>query len=121
TWVVSYQLYLGFTVTEVVYDLLPQAFPGVGEWRPWLLVGVAVALAAALVLAERAVLWVLLASVVAQAVVMIVLAAAVLNGHLWPWDAFTVGGHPASDASGTGNPPLAVGCGSLPLIPGRWR
>ena len=117
-WVVSYLLYLGFTVTEVVYDLLPEPFPGVTEWRPWLLVGVACALSAAMMFAERAVLWVLLGSVVAQGMVMVALAAAVLGSHGWRWDSFTVGGHPGSVARGIGNASLLFVCGSLPLFLG---
>ncbi|MDX6519399.1 MAG: hypothetical protein QOF08_4 [Gaiellales bacterium] len=118
TWVVSYQLYLGFTVTEVVYDLLPQAFPGVDPWRKWLLVGVACGLAAALVFAERAVLWVLLGSVIAQVVVMVVLAGAVLSGHGWSWSSFSVASHSGSVARGIANASLLFVCGSLPLFLG---
>jgi hypothetical protein len=118
TWVISYLLYLGFTVTEVVYDLLPEAFPGVDPWRKWLLVGVACALAGALVFAERAVLWVLLGSVVAQVVVMLVLAGAVLSGHGWSWSSFSVGSHSGSVARGIANVSLLFVCGSLPLFLG---
>jgi hypothetical protein len=118
TWVVSYQLYLGFTVTEVVYDLLPQEFPGVAEWRPWLLIGLALGLSAALVFAERAVLWVLLVSVIVQVVVMVALAAAVLNGHGWSWASFSVGAHQGSVARGIANASLLFVCGSLPLFLG---
>jgi hypothetical protein len=118
TWVISYQLYLGFTVTEVVYDLLPQAFPGVDPWRKWLLVGVACGLAAALVLAERAMLWVMLGSVVAQVVVMVVLASAVLSGHGWSWSSFSVGAHSGSVTRGIANASLLFVCGSLPLFLG---
>ena len=118
TWVISYLLYLGFTVTQVVYDLLPQAFPGVVPWRPWLLVGLACALAAALVFAERAVLWVLLGSVVAQVVVMVVLAGAVVSGHGWSWSSFSVGAHSGSVARGVANASLLFVCGSLPLFLG---
>ncbi len=118
TWVVSYQLYLGFTVTEVVYDLLPQAFPGVVEWRPWLLIGLTVGLSAAILFAERGVLWVMLASVAAQGVVMVVLAAAVLDGHGWSSSSFSVGGHSGSVARGIANASLLFVCGSLPLFLG---
>jgi hypothetical protein len=118
TWVVSYQLYLGFTVTEVVYDLLPQEFPGVAEWRPWLLIGLAVGLSAALVFAERAVLWVLLISVIVQVVVMMALAAAVIDGHGWSWASFSVGAHQGSVARGIANASLLFVCGSLPLFLG---
>jgi hypothetical protein len=118
TWVVSYQLYLGFTVTEVVYDLLPQEFPGAAEWRPWLLIGLAVGLSAALVFAERAVLWLLLISVIVQVVVMVALAAAVLDGHGWSWASFSVGAHQGSVARGIANASLLFVCGSLPLFLG---
>ncbi len=118
TWVVSYVLYLGFTVTQVVYDLLPQAFPGVTPWRAWLLIGTAVGLAAALVVAERAVLWLLLASVVIQAVMMVALAGAVIGGHGWQWGSFSVGAHPGSIARGIANASLLFVCGSLPLFMG---
>lgn len=118
TWVVSYQLYLGFTVTEVVYDLLPQEFPGIAEWRPWLLIGLAVGLSAALVFAERAVLWLLLVSVIVQVVVMVALTAAVLDGHGWSWASFSVGAHQGSVARGIANASLLFVCGSLPLFLG---
>ena len=88
TWVVSYAAYTSdFTVTEVVYGILGRrskflgvadcaalaAASGLRRWR----------LSAALGSRKRAVLWVLLVSVIVQVVVMVALAAAVLDGHGW--------------------------------------
>jgi hypothetical protein len=115
-WIASYALYLPYTVTAVVYDQLPVAFPGIRPYRGWLEVGIPAVLAAGLLLAERAVLWAMAASAIVQLAAMAALAAA-LAGH---------GGAPASAllAHGGGRPlarasagvALLYVCGSLPLF-----
>ena len=115
-WIASYALYLPYTVTAVVYDLLPVAFPGVAPYRGWLEVGIPIGLVAALLAAERAVLWAMAVFAAVQLAAMAALAVA-LTVH---------GGAPASAlaAHGAARPLVRAGadvaliyvCGSLPLF-----
>jgi amino acid transporter len=117
-WVLSYLLYLAFTVTQVVYDLLPLPFPGIGPWKGVIEVALPTALAIAVVSAERAVLWALAAMVLAQVAGTAALGVAMLAHSPAPGGSFTVGVHPGSVARGIADASLLFVCASLPLFLG---
>lgn len=116
-WTVSYFLYLPFTVTYLVYDQLPQAFPAVGRHHSAYEVGIPIAISAVMVLAERLALVLVALVAVAQVALTVVLAWVVWR-HL--------GVHPtafgvhdtSSDARGAGNVALLFTCAGLPLFLG---
>ena len=115
-WTISYFLYLPFTVTYLVYEQLPAMFPGAAAHRQLLEVAVPVAIAAVVVLAERAA-FVLVAAVAAGQVLLTVALAAVLARHLGGHaSAFGVHGNGGSVARGAGNTALLFICASLPLF-----
>ncbi len=117
-WIVSYALYLGFTVTQIVYDLLPIAFPGVRPYRPVLEIGLPALLSAALIWRERAVLWGLLVSALAQLGLVIALGIVVLDATGVHASAFAPHGNAGSVTRGIANVSLLFLCASLPLYLG---
>lgn len=117
-WIVSYCLYLAFTVTQVIYDLLPIAFPGIRPYRPVLEIGLPAALSAALIWRERAVLWGLLVSALVQLGLVVALSIAVLDSTGLPTSSFAVHDNAGSVARGVANVSLLFLCASLPLFLG---
>jgi hypothetical protein len=115
-WIFSYALYLPYTVTAVVYDLLPVAFPGIRPYRGWLEVAIPVGLAAALLLAERAVLWAMAISGVLQLAAMAALAVALTAHGGAPASAFAAHGAARPLARASVGVALIYVCGSLPLF-----
>jgi hypothetical protein len=113
-WIVSYFLYLPYTIAYVVYDLLPFSFPAVAPLRPVLEVALPIGLVAAMLSARRLVSGIA-ALGVAQLILMLVLVG-VEGGHGGP----ARFGAPGSVA--LASPALAVSllyvCGSLPLFLG---
>jgi hypothetical protein len=116
-WVISYVLYVSYTVTQVVYDLLPVPFPGVRRHQGAIEVLLPAALVLAIVLAERAVLWAMAALAVAQVALVIALGVSML-GHTVPSGSFRVGQHPGAVGRGIANTSLLFLCGGLPLFLG---
>ncbi|HUZ15794.1 MAG TPA: hypothetical protein VMU72_06405 [Gaiellaceae bacterium] len=115
-WIVSYFLYLPYTVTYIVYDLLAPVFPGIVPYRSALelLLPVAISVFAFLPLAGSAAVL----SVVAAAELALV---AVLGGLLFAHggassSAFTT--HVAAEplGRGVGSAALLFVCASLPLF-----
>ena len=117
-WLVSYLLYLAFTVTQVVFDLLPQQFPGLRAHQDVTQLVLPVALTVVLVAAGRAVFWMLAALAVAQVGGVIALAAAMLSHAAAPAGSFAVGAHPGSIMRGAANASLLFVCASLPFFLG---
>jgi amino acid transporter len=114
-WAFAYFLYLPYTVTFVVYDLLPPVFPGVHAYRAALELLVPVAIVALIFLPLRLVLGALGVLAVAQLAVLLVVAGVELS-HAGA--AFAP--HPGVDATGraTGGTALLFVCASLPLYLG---
>ena len=114
-WAVAYFLYLPYTVTFVVYDLLPPVFPGITASRSSLELVVPVVLVAIMLTPLRAMLGGLALLAVAQLVLMVVLAV-VEYSHTSAHFA----GHPTLNDTGraTGNAALLFICASLPLYLG---
>jgi amino acid transporter len=115
-WTVSYFLYLPYTVTFIVYDVLPEIFPGIVPYRASLELAIPAGIAV-LVLAPRFVAFSALAlAAVAQLVLAVVLGAVMLS-H--------AGAHAATFTSTAGTRTMAKGgagvsllfvCASLPLF-----
>jgi len=111
-WAFAYFLYLPYTITFVVYDLLPPVFPGVHAYRAALELVIPALVAALVFLPVRAVLVSLGVLGVAQ-----VLALLVLAGVLYRHVGAHVVSHPELGATGraTGGAALLFVCASLPL------
>jgi len=111
-WAGAYFLYLPYTVTFVVYDLLPPVFPGITAYRGTLELVLPVVLVALALTPVRLVLAILGVLAAAQLVVMLVLAGVEFS-HTSP----SLASHPGLDATGraTGGTALLFICASLPL------
>ena len=117
-WIVSYFLYLPSTITQVVYDIVPVAFPGVEPYRAWLQILLPVAIILGLVLVERGVLVTLGLVAVVQILVVIVLGFAILS-HAGSVSS-SLGTHSSGLQlpRGAANVALLFTCASLPLFLG---
>ena len=114
-WAFSYFLYLPYTVTDIVYEMLAVVFPGIGPWRPLLEVAIPIAIVALLLLGTLPALRVLAASAVLQLGILVVLGAAVIRHVGAPSTSFT---HAHGLRPGAANVALLFVCGSLPLFLG---
>jgi|SRR5579862_278712 len=117
-WSFSYFLYLSYTVKDVVYEMLPVAFPGIHSWRPVLEVAVPIGLVALVLTGLRPVLWALLVSALAQLALMLVLGTVELSHHGAARSSFTHVPGTHAFARGSANVALLFVCGSLPLFLG---
>jgi amino acid transporter len=117
-WTFSYFLYLPFTVTYLVYDQLPQSFPGIVPHQQLLQILLPIAIAGALLAAERLVFVVVAITAVVQVGLTLVLAAVVANHAGIHPGAFRLHGNGPSVARGIGNVSLLFTCASLPLFLG---
>jgi hypothetical protein len=116
-WSFSYFLYLPYTVTDVVYELLGEIFPGLEPWRPALEIALPVAIVALVVLLQaRAVLAVLLASAAVQLLLVLVLAFVMLRDGGSSASSFTRVPDASHVTRGSANVALLFVCGSLPLF-----
>jgi amino acid transporter len=114
-WAFAYFLYLPYTITFVVYDLLTPVFPGIEPYRSALEVVLPVAIVLFVFLPVAAVVAVLGLFAAAQVVAMVVLAV-VMYGHTSP----TFAASPEFDGTGraAGATALLFICASLPLYLG---
>jgi amino acid transporter len=115
-WTVSYFLYLPYTVTYIVYDLLAPVFPGLVPYRAWLelLLPVAIALLALAPLAAS--LGALALVAVGQLAVVGVLGGLVYSHSGASSSTFTHDVGAAPLARGVGGIALLFVCASLPLF-----
>jgi amino acid transporter len=117
-WTFSYFLYLPFTVTYLVYDQLPESFPGIVPHQKLLELALPIAIATALLAAERLV-FVLVAVVAVVQVALTVVLAVVIAEHAGVHPgAFRLHSNGPSVARGIGNVSLLFICASLPLFLG---
>jgi hypothetical protein len=65
-WILSYFLYLPFTVTELVYDQIPESFPGIRPHQTAIEIAAPFVIVGAVILAERAVMGLMLVGAVVQ-------------------------------------------------------
>lgn len=114
-WSFSYFLYLPYTVTDIVYEMLADIFPGIMPWR-WLIeLVVPVAIVGLVLAGTRPVLQLLFASAVVQLVLILVLGFVVLRHVGAPVSSFTSAHHPLHGAAAIA---LLFLCGSLLLFLG---
>ena len=111
-WAFAYFLYLPYTITFVVYDLLPPVFPGVQAYRAALELVVPAVIVGFVFLPVRAVLAALGALGAAQVVALLVLA-----GFEFHHSGAHFASHPSLNDTGraTGGAALLFVCASLPL------
>lgn len=117
-WSFSYFLYLPYTVTDIVYEMLGDVFPGLHPWRPYIEVALPLAIVGFVPLRVTTVLRVLLVSAALQLLLMLVLGFVMIEHAGAPASSFT---HvPSGDglARGSANVALLFLCGSLPLFLG---
>jgi hypothetical protein len=117
-WSISYFLYLPYTVTDIVYEMLADIFPGIEPWR-WLIeVTMPVAIVGFVLLGTLPVLRVLLVSAAAQLVLMLILGGLMI-GHVGaPGSSFTHVSSTHDIARGGTRIALLFLCGSLPIFLG---
>jgi hypothetical protein len=117
-WSFSYFLYLPYTVTDVVYEMLGDVFPGLQPWRPAVEIGLPIAIVAFVLLRVTTVLRVLLVSAAVQLVLVLILAFVMLQHGGAPASSFTRVPSTGHLARGSANVALLFLCGSLPLFLG---
>jgi amino acid transporter len=112
-WAFSYFLYLPYTVTDIVYEMLADLFPGIHPWR-WLIeLLLPVGIVGLVLLGTLPALRVLLVSAAAQLALVLVLGFLLLAKVGAPGSSFT---HAHGLARGGANVALLFVCGSLPLF-----
>ncbi len=115
-WTVSYFLYLPYTVTFVVYDVLPKVFPGLTPYRASLELLLPVGIFV-LVLAPAVVAFGALLGLAAVQLVLLLVLAGVTLGHVGaPSSTFTDHAGAVATGHGVGNVALLFVCASLPLF-----
>jgi hypothetical protein len=114
-WAFSYFLYLPYTVTDIVYEMLTVVFPGIEPWRPLLEVAIPIAIVGLVLLGTLPALRVLALSAVLQLGILIVLGATVIHHAGAPASSFT---NAHGLRPGAANIALLFLCGSLPLFLG---
>jgi hypothetical protein len=117
-WVVSYFLYLPFTVTAIAYDVLPIGFPGLVAYRGWIQALMPVAIVALVVSAERAAFALIAAVAAIQVAVLIAFAVVLVDGGGADRNAFVVNSSAGQLPRGAANVALLFVCASLPLYLG---
>jgi amino acid transporter len=117
-WIISYFLYLPYTIVYIVYDVLPAVFPGIGWGRTLLEIVLPLAIAALALLRVRSALVVVGILALAQLALLVVLVVAG-TAHLGvSGAAFGAQGPVHRLASNTANVSLLYVCVSLPVYLG---
>jgi amino acid transporter len=117
-WSFSYFLYLPYTVTDIVYEMLAEVFPGISPWR-WLIeLIVPVTIVGLVLLGTKPVLQLLFVSAALQLVLMLALGFVVLSNAGAPGRSFTHAPGSHELARGSANIALLFLCGSLPIFLG---
>ena len=117
-WTVSYFLYIPYTVTFIVYDVLPVVFPGLAPHRWWLELVIPIGIVGLVLLRLSVLLSLFAAAAAAQLVLMLVLGAVELDQVGASSASFASHGTGPTIAHGTANVALLFVCGSLPLFLG---
>lgn len=115
-WAISYALYLPFTVTDVVYDLLPAVFPGLTGYRMELELALPVAITALVLLRVSVALVLLLLAAVAQLALMLALGVVELANSAEPASSLAPHVGAGTLADGALGLSLLFVCASLPLF-----
>jgi len=117
-WIVSYALYLVYTAVQIVYDILPAAFPGVRPYQSALAIGIPVAIAVVMIAGRTAALVVIGVIAVGQVALAGILDAVTLAHVSTPASSFGTSAAGGSLAKATAQTSLLYICGSLPLFLG---
>jgi amino acid transporter len=117
-WIVSYALYLPYTIVYIVYDLLPVAIPGVKPYRPVLEIALPLAIAALGLVGVRAAVRVVAVIAAAQLGVLALFAIAGIAHVGVPSGAFQADAALGPLAKNAANVSLLYVCASLPLFLG---
>ena len=117
-WAFSYFLYLPYTVTDIVYEMLADIFPGIEPWR-WLIeLILPLAIVGLVLLGTRPVLQLLLVSAALQLALMLALGFVMLAKSGAPTHSFTHSPGSHGLLRGGANIALLFLCGSLPIFLG---
>ena len=117
-WIISYFLYLPYTIVYIVYYLLPVVFPGIGGLRPFLVIVLTLAIAGLAFLPLRLALFVVAGLVCAQLSVLVAMSAAGAAHVGVATGAFAAHGSVARLTKRTLGVSLLYVCTSLPLFLG---
>jgi hypothetical protein len=117
-WIVSYALYLPYTIDYMVYNLLPAVLPGVRPYRVALELVLPVALAAVGFVRVRSAMHVVTLIAGSQLAILVLFAVAGLAHVGTIAGAFRVHGPVVPLLKGTGNTALLFICGNLSLFLG---
>jgi amino acid transporter len=117
-WVISYALYLVYTIPYIVYDLLPSAAPGTTHSATLIDGLLAVAIAALMLTPISVVLAIVLVMAAFQIVVALGFTAVNIMHAGLPLTAFTGHGNLPALATGAAQASLLYVCASLPLFLG---
>ena len=117
-WAFSYFLYLPYTVTDIVYEMLADIFPGIEPWR-WLIeLILPLTIVGLVLLGTRPVLQLLLVSAALQLALMLALGFVMLAKSGAPTHSFTHSPGSHGLLRGGANIALLFLCGSLPIFLG---
>jgi amino acid transporter len=115
-WLISYFLYLPYTVSYITYSLIPVMFPHASVYLPFIEIAMSIVLVLALVFSFRKVLYFITITAILQLAIILAIAFAMLSG-----------GFVNLPAAGVALPTFVVGtlltsllfvCASLPLFLG---
>jgi hypothetical protein len=115
-WVVSYALYLVYTVAYLAYDLLPSTFPQLVPYRVWLQLLLAVGLVAVVLLPVKLCVTIVAVTATAQLVLVGALTVVSIRNFAAPAASFVGHGRPVASLLAGGNTALLFICASLPLF-----
>src|SRR6478672_1330324 len=118
SWILSYFLYLPFTVTELVYDQIPESFPGIRPHQTAIEIAAPFIIVGAVIAAERAVMGLMVVGAVVQIGLVLALGAVVLLHSGADASAFRAHAGARPLARGAANVSLLFLCASLPLYLG---
>ena len=113
-WIISYTLYLVYTTVQIVYDLLPQVFPGARSYQTLLALLIPVAIVGVMMAGRAAALIVLGVISVGQLALAGILDGVTLAHVSTPASTFGTGTPAASLAKASAQTSLLYVCGSLP-------
>jgi amino acid transporter len=117
-WLISYALYLPYTIAYIVYDLLPVVEPGVKEYRPYLEILLPLGISVLGVARIRTAMRLVAAVAVAQMALVVILGIVGMTHLGVAAGSFAVHGPASTVAKGTANVSLLFVCGSLGLFLG---
>lgn len=117
-WIVSYALYLPYTIDYITYDIVSPVLPGVKSYRPVLEIILPTALAALGFIAVRNALRLMTFLAIAQTALVVLFAIAGLSHGGGDSHSFGAHGSSVLFAKGTGNLSLLFICSNLSLFLG---